>query len=137
MTSVAPATTVKRSAVTRGVTGLFSAALVLVVLQGLWAGMFIAHDSELWVFVHGRGAEAAILTAGVATVLAFWKLRSHRSLWVVGAVFTAILVLISFIGGLITDNGMDSLIPVHVPLAMASLLLGTWLVVTSLRSERV
>lgn len=135
MTEVATTAT-KATAATRWVAGLFSAALVLVVLQGLWAGMFIEQDSDLWVFVHGRGAEASILVAGVATVLAFAKLRSHRSLWVVGAVFTVVLVLIAYLGGLISDDGMDSLIPVHVPLAMGSLLLGTWLAVKSWRLAR-
>jgi hypothetical protein len=31
---------------------------------------------------------------------------------------------------------MDSLVPVHVPLAMASLLVGTWLVVRTVRVLR-
>ena len=30
--------------------------------------MFIEQDSDLWVFVHGRGAEASILTAGLLAV---------------------------------------------------------------------
>ena len=115
-------------------TGLFAAAVLLVVLQGLWAGLFIGkEEADAWVFVHARGAEASILAAGVATVLAVWRLGSHRAIWVGGMVLTALLALISFVGGLITDHDMDSLIPVHVPLAMASLLLGTWLVVRTVR----
>ncbi|MBU4215884.1 MAG: hypothetical protein KJ792_14680 [Actinobacteria bacterium] len=136
MTSVETTSAPTATRITGWVTGLYATALTLVVLQGVWAGIFLEHDSDLWVSVHARGAEASILVAGIATVLAFWKLRSHRSLWVVGAAFTVVLVLIAFLGGLITDNEMASLIPVHVPLAMASLLLGTWLVVRSRRIGR-
>ena len=138
MTLTTEKTTIAQSTtVARWVAGLFAAATLLIVLQGLWAGLFIGKDdADVWVSVHARGAEASIVAAGVATVLAGWKLGSHRAIWVGGLILTALLAIISFVGGLITDRHMDSLIPVHVPLAMASLLVGTWLVVRTVRVLR-
>ena len=49
-----------------------------VLLQGLWAGLFLRDDghasgAESWVDVHARGGDIAILLAAVATVVAFWS----------------------------------------------------------------
>jgi uncharacterized membrane protein len=103
-----------------------------VLLQGLWAGLFLRDDgkapgAESWVDVHARGGDIAILLAAVATVVAFWKLRRRRDLWAGSAVLTVLLVLEAYLGGLIRDEHVDSLTAVHVPLAMAIMGLVIWL----------
>jgi hypothetical protein len=56
---------------------LFSALVGLagvgVLLQGVWAGMFIREgqdNSDMWVEVHARGAEVTIVLALLAAVVA-------------------------------------------------------------------
>lgn len=86
---------------------LYSALIGLcslaVLLQGLWAGLFLEHDGKReaasgWIEVHARGADVAIALAALATVVAFVKLRQRRDLWVGSAVLTVVLVLESYIG---------------------------------------
>jgi heme A synthase len=101
-------------------------------MQGLWAGIFLEHDGERdaasrWIDVHARGADVAIVLALLATVAAFVRLRSRRDLWLGSGVLTGLLVLESYVGGLIRDEGKDTLTAVHVPLAMAVLALAVWL----------
>jgi hypothetical protein len=103
-----------------------------VIMQGLWAGIFLEHDGERdaasrWIDVHARGADVAIVLALLATVAAFVRLRSRRDLWLGSGVLTGLLVLESYVGGLIRDEGKDTLTAVHVPLAMAVLALAVWL----------
>jgi hypothetical protein len=134
-TTRSPATA---SATTAGPTRhpLFSALVgltaVAVLLQGLWAGVFLQHDGQRdaassWIDVHARGADIAILLAAAATVYAFVKLRSRKDLWVGSAALTVLLVAESYIGGLIRDASKDSLTAVHVPIAMALMGLVVWL----------
>jgi hypothetical protein len=75
-----------------------------VLLQGLWAGIFLEHDGQRdaassWIDLHARGADLAILLA-------------------IGA---------SYLGGVIRDQGKDVLTAVHVPLAVALMALVGWL----------
>jgi hypothetical protein len=115
---------------------LFSALVGLttlaVLLQGLWAGLFLEHDGKrdnasTWIDVHARGADLAIVLAAAATVTAFIKLRERRDLWGGAAALTVLLVLESYLGGLIRDEGKDTLTAVHVPLAMGIVALAVWL----------
>src|ERR1700712_5730061 len=89
---------------------LFSAliglAAVAVLLQGVWAGIFLEHDgrrdaSESWINVHATGGEVAIVLSALATVAAFWKLRERRELWIGGAVVVVVLVPEGHIWGLV------------------------------------
>jgi hypothetical protein len=103
-----------------------------ILLQGLWAGIFLEHDGErddagTWIDVHARGADLALLLAAIATIVAFWKLRDHRELWIGGLVLTVLLVVESYLGGLIRDDSKDTLTAVHVPLALAIMGLAVWL----------
>lgn len=109
---------------------------LLVVLQGVWAGIFLAHDGarddyEGWIDVHARGADIAIVLAALATVLILVRVRSARSLWIGGAALTLVLVLESYLGGLIRDDSKDALTVVHIPLAMAIMGLAVWLPIRS------
>ena len=128
--------------VTRQKNTAFSALIGLsalaVLLQGLWAGIFLEHDghrnaASSWIDVHARGAEVALFFAAVATIYAIWKRRSRTDLWLGGLVFTGLIVVESYIGGLIRDDGKDTLTAVHVPIAMAIMAMAAWL---SLRSTR-
>jgi hypothetical protein len=94
-----------------------------VVLQGLWAGVFLQHDwrggeSAVWVDIHARAGELTILVAGAATVLAYRRLRSRGAMYRASAALTALLVLEAFLGGLIRDHNVWWLTAVHIPLAM-------------------
>lgn len=124
---------------------LYSALIGLcslaVLLQGLWAGIFLEHDGKReaassWIEVHARGADVAIALAALATVVAFVKLRQRRDLWVGSAVLTVVLVLESYIGGVIRDSSKDTLTAVHVPLAMVLTALVVWLPLRATRPPR-
>ena len=110
--------------------GLTAAA---VLLQGLWAGIFLEHDGKRdtagkWINVHARGGEVALAAlAALATVVAFVKLRQRKDLWIGSAALTVLIVLESYLGGLIRDQSKDTLTAVHVPLAMALMGLAVWL----------
>jgi heme A synthase len=111
---------------------LYSALIGLaglgVLLQGVWAGMFVREGHEnvhSWVEVHSRGAEVTIVLAALATVVALVKLRANRPLVIGSGVFTVLLVLESWLGGRV--GGSPALETVHFPLAMALLGLAVWL----------
>ena len=104
---------------------LFSALVGLtslaVLLQGVWAGIFLEHDGnrpEKWIDVHQMGAYVSIALALSATLVAFVQLRPRTDLWVGSAVLSVLLVVESVLGGLIHDQSKDTLTAVHVPLAM-------------------
>jgi uncharacterized membrane protein len=111
---------------------LYSAVIGLaglaVLLQGLWAGIFIrehqdyAHD---WVEVHAHGGEVAIALALLATVIALVRLRSRRDVVAGSIVFTLLLALEAWIGGEVGEN--PGLQAVHFPLALALMGLAVWL----------
>ena len=103
-----------------------------VLLQGVWAGIFLEHDggrdaAASWIEVHARGADVAILLAVLATAVAFWRLRPRRDLWLSSAALTVVLIVEAYIGGLIHDDSKDVLTAVHVPLAMALMGLVVWI----------
>ncbi len=116
-------------------------AAVAVLLQGLWAGIFLRHDgqrdaSNSWIEVHSAGGEIAIVLAALATIAALWKLRHRRELWIGAAVLTVLLIVESYLGGLIKDQGKDNLTAVHVPLAMAIMGLVVYLPLRAARGPR-
>jgi hypothetical protein len=106
---------------------------LVVLLQGLWAGLFIregkAYDATSsqanFVEVHDWGARVAIVLALVSLVVAFVRVRGRRELLIgTGALFL-LLMLEAFIGGEIGDHA--NLPAVHIPLAMALMGLVVWL----------
>lgn len=105
---------------------------LVVLLQALWAGIFLEHDGERdaagsWIDVHARGGEVALVLAVLATALAVWKLRPRKDLIAGSALLTVLLVVESYLGGLIRDSGRDTLTAVHVPLGMAIMAVTVWL----------
>jgi hypothetical protein len=101
---------------------------VVILFQGLWAGLFIHEGKDYeqkWVDVHARGADLAILLTVIAAVILVVKLR-HRTDLIIGTVAMAvILVLEAYLGGLIGNN--SGLTAIHFPLAMALVGLAVWL----------
>jgi uncharacterized membrane protein len=131
----APAQTASRTtAPSRPRSALFSAVIGLaalaVLLQGVWAGLFLREQGgyqDSWVEWHARGADVAIALAAVATVIAFLRLRSRRELWIGSAVFTVLLLLEAYLGGRISDEHSVASQVVHIPLALALMGLAVWL----------
>lgn len=111
---------------------LAGATTLVIFLQGLWAGIFLEHDGERdnaagWIDVHARGGEVAIVLAAASAVVAFIRTRSRKDLWMGSGVLAAILILESYLGGLIRDDSKDTLTAIHVPVAMALMGLSVWL----------
>lgn len=124
----APATT--RPSQLRTFSALSGLAALAVLLQGVWAGIFLQGDNRdryaSWIDVHARGGDVAIAFAALATAYAVGKLRERRDLWIGAGVLTVLLVLEAWLGGLVRD-GSDALTIVHVPLAMALMGVAVWL----------
>ena len=65
-----------------------------VLLQGLWAGLFLRPDAGgPWYSVHRHGAEATVVLALLATVAAAMWLRHRRDL-LVGTVLLLVLLVV-------------------------------------------
>jgi heme A synthase len=111
---------------------LFSAliglAALAVLLQGVWAGLFIREGKDndsTWVTVHARGADVAIVLAVLAAMVAVARLRSRRDLVSGSIAFAVLLVVEAYIGGLVGNH--NALEVIHFPLAMALIGLSVWL----------
>lgn len=116
-------------------------AALAVLLQGLWAGIFLEHDGQRddsgnWIDVHARGGEIALVLSVLALAWAVWKLRRRRDLIIGSVVLVVLLVLESYLGGQIRDDGKDTLTAVHVPLGMAIMAVATWLPIRSRFGDR-
>ena len=130
--------TLTRRATSVAYTLLIGLAAIAIVLQGVWAGLFLrpgGNSGTDWLDVHARGGEIALVLAALATVVAFVRVRHRRELWIGAGALTALLVLESYLGGLIKDSGKDSLTAVHIPLALAIMGLAAWLFARSRRRE--
>jgi hypothetical protein len=130
--------TARRSALFSALVGL---AAVAILLQALWAGIFLEHDgardaASSWIDVHATGGEIAIALSALATIAAFVQLRDRRELWIGSLVLTVLLAVEAYLGGLIRDDGQDALTAIHLPLAMALMALVVWLPVRASLSRR-
>lgn len=106
---------------------LFSALLGLttltILLQGLWAGIFLEHDGKRdaassWINVHAAGAYVALILALAATIVAVVRLRLRKDL-IGGSTALTVLLIIEIGLGQAVHSGTDALTAIHVPLAMA------------------
>ncbi|GAB3350036.1 hypothetical protein [Modestobacter lapidis] len=95
-----------------------------VLLQGLWAGLFLRRDADgsTWYALHQHGAEATIVLALLATVAAAVWLRHRRDL-LVGTALLLVLLVVEYFLGRAGGTG----VAVHVPLAMLLMGLAVWL----------
>ena len=110
---------------------LLGVTALLVLLQGLWAGIFLEHDgkrddADAALALHSAGAGLALLLALAATVVVYRSLRHRRDL-VTGTVALAVLLLLEYGLGMLVSDGKDVWTAVHVPLAMALMGLLVWL----------
>jgi hypothetical protein len=131
------AATGQRSVLMSVLTGL---TLLAVLLQGLWAGLFLRYDGKRddasgWIDVHARGGEVALVLAIIATIVALARLRARRDLWLGGVALVVLLLIESYVGGLIRDDGKDALTAFHVPFAMAIMAVSTWWFVRASRAR--
>lgn len=107
---------------------LLGLASLAVLLQGVWAGLFVQEGKEYdqsWVEWHARGADVAIVLAALATVVAFVKLRERKDLWLGTGLLTVVLVVEAYIGGIIGQHSRWTV--VHFPLAMTLMALVVYL----------
>jgi hypothetical protein len=120
----------------RSRTTVFSALAGLtalaILLQGLWAGLFVplgkgGQYQDAWVEVHAHGGEAATLLALATTVAAFATARARRELWIGAAALTVLLAVELYLGSMISDDKVRGAAAVHIPLALAIMALAVWL----------
>jgi hypothetical protein len=95
-----------------------------VLLQGLWAGLFLRRgaDGSTWYAVHQHGAEVTVTLAVLATAAAVAWLRHRRDL-LVGTVLLLVLLVVEYALG----RAGGGSVAVHVPLAMLLMGLTVWL----------
>jgi heme A synthase len=113
---------------------LVGLATLGVLLQGLWAGLFLrrgADDQDTWVTIHQHAGEAIAVLALLATVAAAIWMRRRTDLLVGTAVFLVLVVVEVLIGYTIEDSA--NAVVVHVPLALLLMGLAVWLPVTARR----
>lgn len=126
-TTSSPATTSTDGA-RKAYLSVIGLAGVIILLQAVWAGLFIREGEDYqagWVTVHARGAEVAIGLSVVAAVIAFVKMRERKDLLIGAGAMALILVLEAYVGGLI--GAQANLTVVHIPLGMALMGLAVWL----------
>ena len=114
--------TTERSPALRLYSGLLGIAGLVIIGQGLWAGLFVREGEgyeEKWVEWHARGADLAIVLVLAATVVGAVKLRARKDLWGGSLVLLVLLAVEAYLGGRSADNGDQDLTTVHIPLAMA------------------
>jgi hypothetical protein len=112
---------------------LVGLASLAILLQGLWAGLFIREGEDFdasssqasFVEVHDWGGRIAIVLTLAALVVAVRRLRSRKDLVIGTGALLALLLVEAYIGGEIgAHSGWPS---IHVPLAMALMALSVWL----------
>lgn len=124
-----------RSPLYSSMIGLTSLA---ILLQGVWAGLFIheGHDFQQgWVEMHARTGDAAIAFALLASIVAVVKLRSRPGIVIGSIALTVLLGAEAYLGGLIGDTPVMSV--VHIPLALAVMGLAIWLTVRATRPVKI
>lgn len=101
-----------------------------VLLQGLWAGLFLRRDADdsTWFSVHQHGGEATVTLAVLATIAAAMWLR-HRSDLLGGTLLLLVLLVVEYFLG----RAGDSSVAVHVPLALLIMGVAVWLPVAARR----
>lgn len=131
-TTARPGDAVTSSAASPLFSSLAGLTSLVVLLQGLWAGLFVPVGKggpyqDTWVEVHSWGARIALLLALVTAVVAFVTLRARRDLWS-GAIALLVLLVIEFVlGAAISDSSSRGAAAVHIPLALLIMALTVWL----------
>lgn len=110
-------------------TSLVGLTALTILVQAVLAGEFLGGEGrDGWVTAHGVIADVSWVSALVTAVVAYRYLRvSHRPLWLGSAGLFVLDLVQTGIGHLITDDGHDGLIVVHVPIALLLFGLTVWL----------
>ena len=88
-----------------------------VLLQGLWAGLFLGTDDHsTWVDVHNVGAMVTVVLALLATVAGLVWMRNNRPAVIAAGALLVLLVVETGLGSA-ADDSRGTLV-VHVPLAL-------------------
>lgn len=127
-----------RSALPRSFSILVGLTSAAIFLQAVTAGAFVSQSGrDGWVTIHGVIADMTWVLALLTAVIAFRRVRAVRPrLWAASATLFVLALAQTGLGHLISDGGMDSLILVHVPLAMIIFGLTIWLAVAAARPAR-
>jgi heme A synthase len=112
--------------------------LLGVLLQGVWAGLFIDRaEREPWVTVHEIGGFVVVVLSLVTALVAITLLRRADPALTFGAVGLLLLLVIQTgLGEGISKAGSQELLVSHVPLAMLIFGLGVYLSVAGARLRR-
>lgn len=116
---------------------LIGLTTLFVFAQSFTSAEFISDATpekakDVWVNIHGGVADAAWGFAVIAAVFAIVALRRFQPRLTVWTVVLAVAVLAQTgLGHLISDFGMDWLVPVHIPLAFVVYGLAIWLSIRS------
>lgn len=130
-TSERPSATTDRRAVHPAWSALVELTTLGVLLQGLWAGLFLrrgAGGAHTWVGVHQHGGEVTVLLALLAllaTIASAVCQRSRRDLLIGTAVLFLLLAVETGLGT--AADGASAAVAVHVPLALLIMGLAVWL----------
>lgn len=117
-----------RTGAARAYTILLGLAALAVLLQGLWAGLFVHEGKDYqknWVEIHARGADVAIFLSIVAFAVLAWKFRDRKDLLFGTGALAVVLVAEAYLGGLVGES--PNVTVIHFPLAMALMGLAVWL----------
>jgi ABC-type uncharacterized transport system permease subunit len=117
---------------------LVGCTTLAILIQAVTAGMFVNQGGrDSWVSVHGVIADITWVIALITAIVGFRQVRrGHLRLWL-GSLALFVLALVQTgIGHLISDGGMDSLIVVHVPLAMLIFAFAIWLSIATAQVRR-
>jgi len=105
-----------------------------VLLQGLWAGLFLRRNAGgrgTWVSIHQHAGETTVLLALLAAIAALIWLRARRDL-LIGTLALFVLLVVELVLGYTIDDSSNA-VAVHVPLALLIMGLAVWLPVTARR----
>lgn len=103
--------------------------------QGFLAGVFLQNNKRdpyaTWISAHGAVADITTIVALLSLITAFIWLKTRRDLlYGSGALFVAVLVetgLGHLINGSVGGTDHDALTILHIPLALAIMVLAMWL----------
>ncbi|MEU2351178.1 hypothetical protein [Modestobacter sp. NPDC049651] len=131
-TERAPAPTTRPHPAYSALVGLTSLG---VLLQGLWAGLFLRPgDQGTWVSIHQHAGETTVLLGVLAAVAALVWMRHNRPA-LIGTLLLAVLLVVELVLGYSLDGGSTGAVVVHVPLAMLLMGLAVYLPLAARRTR--
>ena len=108
---------------------------VAIFCQAVTAGQFVNKDgADNWIAVHGVTADVSWVLALLTAAYALKAIRSSQpALAYCSAILFVITLAQTGLGHLITDDGDDGLVAIHIPLAFVIFGLTIWISARALR----